>query len=129
MEYYAISTEVCIMLLEDNGGEEYTVDSVFLPENASSESSFTCVALLKDTKLKGMLRVRAVLGNDSFDEAVAAIIVNAIGADGNGIDDHSRSSDDDDDDSQSPPASKRQRGSSALPGNTTTETYMSLLYY
>jgi len=118
------------MLLEDNGGEEYTVDSVFLPENASSESSFTCVALLKDTKLKGMLRVRAVLGNDSFDEAVAAIIVNAIGADGDGIDDHSRSSDDDDDDdSQSPPASKRQRGSSALPGNTTTETYMSLLYY
>lgn len=130
MEHYAISTEVCIMLLEDNGGEEYTVDSVFLPENASSESSVTCVALLKDTKLKGILRVRAVLGNDSFDEAVAAIIFNAIGADGDGcIDDQSRSSDDDDDESQSPPASKRQRGFSvsALPGNTTTETYLNLL--
>ena len=99
MEYYAISTEVCIMLLEDNGGEEYTVDSVFLPENASSESSFTCVALLKDTKLKGMLCVRADLGNDSFDEAVAAIIVKAIGADGDScIDDHSRLSDNEDDD-------------------------------
>ena len=81
-------------------------------------------------KTKGHVACSSCFGNDSFDEAVAAIIVNAIGADGDGIDDHSRSSDDDDDDdSQSPPASKRQRGSSALPGNTTTETYMSLLYY
>ena len=69
VEYYAISTEVCLLLLEDDGGVEFTVDSLYLPENASTDSSFTCVTLLRDKESKGLC-FRAVLGNDIFDEAV-----------------------------------------------------------
>lgn len=116
MEHYAKSTEVCILLLEDNGDAEYKVESLFLPESASSESSFTCVALLQDKESKGMC-LRPVLGDDSFDEAVSTIIANAIGCEDDDIvDSDCRSSDDEYDESQSHPVSKQRRKLSSLPG-------------
>ena len=108
MEYYAISTEVCLLLLEDDGGVEFTVDSLYLPENASTDSSFTCVTLLRDKESKGLC-FRAVLGNDIFDETVSSIVAEAVRGDSD-----SMSSDDNDD---SEPHKKRQRPSSSLPGN------------
>ena len=116
MEHYASATETCLLLLEDFGGEEYIVDSVFFPRGTSSESSFTCVALLREKDSK-IACYRAVLGDDLFDEAVSAIVADVIREDGNNVDEGSSSSDDDHEDRQSPIAKRRRRSSSSLPGN------------
>lgn len=118
MEHYASATETCLLLLQDFGGEEYIVDSVFLPQGTSSESSFTCVALLREKDSK-IACYRAVLGDDLFDKAVSAIVADVIREDGNNdsVDGGSSSSDDDHEDRQSPIAKRRRRSSSSLPGN------------